>query len=128
MAVDWTDTERAAVEDGLSRFPVTSGKCAALARVVHGEGAKRDKATRGRQITPATNMAAARFVVPKHDSAPVWCSHTFVETHQHSVDALTGIDGCPMDAYLTLHWNYVDCLRVVDVDVAAVDPGIQGAT
>jgi hypothetical protein len=125
VAVDWTETERAAIDDGLTRFPVTSGKCAALARIVHGEGAKRDNSTKGRQITPAN---AARFVVPKHSSAPRWFSHTFVETHRHSVDALTGINGCPVDAYLATHWSYIECLRVVDVDVATVDPGIQGAT
>lgn len=125
VAVDWTAPERTVVEDGLARFPISSGRCAALARVVHGVGSKRDKTTKGRQITP---KSAARFVVPKCDVPPKWWSHTYVDTHQHSVDALTGVNGCPRDDYLETHWTYCECLRVADVDVSSVDTGIQEAT
>ncbi len=124
MAVDWNESERATVEDGIRRFPVASGRCAALARVVFAVGQERDAATRGRQVRPS-KKSAARFVVPKVPHPPRWGSHTFVEAHEHAVDALTGADGCSAPAYLETHWQYADHLEVHDVDVDAVDPGIQ---
>ena len=45
--------------------------------------------------------------------------------NQHSVDALTGADGCSAPAYLDTHWEYADHLEVHDVDVDAIDPGIE---
>ncbi|MBK8213704.1 MAG: hypothetical protein IPK71_08135 [Myxococcales bacterium] len=125
MSVDWNDDERSEVEGAIKRFPVESGKCAALARVVARVGISRDPSTRGRQIKP---RGAARFVVPKHSDPPRWVSHTFVDTHRHVVDALTGASGCPSASYLATHWEYADALTVQDVDVEMVDPGIQEET
>lgn len=124
MAVPWNEDERARVEEGIRQHPVPSGRCAALARVVFMVGQERDAATRGRQVRPP-RMSAARFVVPKVPHPPQWVSHTFVETHAHAVDALTGASGCPAAAYLETHWEYPDHLEVHDVDVETVDPGIQ---
>ena len=69
--------------------------------------------------------SAARFVVPKITQPPRWGSHTFVEAHGHAIDALTGADGCSATAYLATHWEYPDHLEIHDVDVGAVDAGIQ---
>lgn len=124
MAVRWESEERKEVAVALGKFPVASGRCAALARVVHGVGIRRDSATKGRQVTP---RGAARFVIPKHPNPPTWRSHTFVETHAHAVDALTGVDGCNAQEYLNTHWEYGEFLQVDDVDVSAVDVGIQDA-
>lgn len=124
MPVPWTAEQHARVEAGIACYPVASGRCAALARIVFAVGVDSDDATRGRQIVP---RSAARYVVPKFSPTPRWGSHTFVETHEHAVDALTGSAGSPSDAYLQAHWEYPDALHVRDVDVHAVDPGIQDA-
>ena len=124
MGVEWSDEERRQVEEAIQRFPVSSGMCAALARVVSKVGLIRDTQTRGRHVSPARHTAA-RFVVPKLPHPPLWASHTFVETHAHSVDALTGADGCVAGDYLTSFWEYPDALEVRTVDVDTVDPGIQ---
>jgi len=124
MAVGWNDNERARVEDGIRQHPVTSGRCAALARVVYAVGHERDPTTRGRQVRPPTK-SAARFIVPKVPHPPRWGSHTFVEAHAHAIDVLTGVEGCPAPRYLETHWEYADHLEVHDVDVDAVDRGIE---
>jgi hypothetical protein len=122
VTVPWEENERAEVSAALTRFPIESGKCAALARVVTRVGLARDPQTRARLITP---RSAARFVVPKLPRPPIWASHTFAETHGHAVDALTAIDGCPAGEYLARHWEHVDALSVATVAPDDIDPGIQ---
>lgn len=56
----------------------------------------------------------------------MWASHTYVETHEHAVDALTGADGHEPAGYLAKYFRYAEVLETVDVDVYQVDPGIQG--
>lgn len=124
MPVPWTAEEQARIEAGIALHPVGSGRCAALARIVFAVGVDRDDATQGRQIVPTS---AARYVVPKVSPTPRWGSHTFVDTHAHSVDALTGATGCPSSAYLPVHWEYPEALCIRDVEVQDVDPGIQEA-
>lgn len=124
MAVEWTKAERTQVDEAMRRYPVASGLCAALARAVYRTGTERDSTTRARQVRPPKN-SAARYVVPKLNEPPRWVSHTFVETHAHAVDALTGPDGCARESYVETHWEYADHLEIHDVDVESVDPGIQ---
>lgn len=112
------------MEGAIRRFPVSSGKCAALARVVVTVGRERDEKAGGRQVRPRT-LSAARYVVPKLSSPPLWGSHTFGVAHEHAVDALTGADGCAVTEYLREHWEYWEHVEVHDVDVETVDPGIQ---
>jgi hypothetical protein len=50
--------------------------------------------------------------------------HVLTETCAHDVDALTGVPGCERERYLEAHWQHVDWLRVVPVDLAA----LAGAT
>lgn len=44
---------------------------------------------------------------------------------KHTLDALTGAGGCEASTYMDTHWEYVDQLEVEEVDVEAIDPGIQ---
>lgn len=122
MAIDWTADERPRVETAVAAHPVKSGRCAALARVVFAVGCERDAETVGRHVRP---RGAARFVVPKHPDARLWWSHTFVETHGHAVDALTGAGGHPADAYRAEFWEFPETLSWSEVDVSTIDPGIQ---
>lgn len=122
MATEWTPEERAAVDAAMAAFPVESGKCAALARVVFAEGRRRDAETKGLQIRP---KSAARYILPKTPRVAFWHSHTYVETHAHAVDALTGTSGCEAASYLGEHWRYSMQLDVVPVDVESVDRGIE---
>ncbi len=122
MSVDWTAAERSEVEAAIERYPIESARCAALARVVSVVGQRRDARTRGWQLRP---RGAARYVVPRVPNPPVWFSHTFVETHGHAVDALTGADGCERPHYLVAHWQHPEVLAEHPVDVSEVDPGIE---
>lgn len=127
MPAAWTPEERSTVEQALTRYPATSGHCAALARVVHKVGIQRDEKTRGRQVRPKVlgTTPRPRWIIPKHPSVPKWASHTYVETHEHAVDALTGVDGYEPSEYLEQHFSYAGWLEIVDVDVFQVDPGIE---
>ena len=44
--------------------------------------------------------------------------HVLTETRAHGVDALTGVAGCESERYLDTHWQHVDWLRVLPVDLA----------
>jgi hypothetical protein len=127
MSIDWTKEERVDVAQAIAEHPIGSGRCAALARVVFKTGAARDPNTKGRQVRPP-RTSAARYVVPKVPHPPQWCSHTLVDTHAHSVDALTGPDGCEKASYLEQYWEYPEYLEVIDVDVFGIDRGIEGET
>lgn len=122
MSIDWTDTERLRVEQGIADHPIDSGRCAALARVVHGVAKPRDPDVRGVQIRP---RMPARWLVPKHPHVPYWFSHTLVETQEHDVDALTGPDGHRADAYLETYWHFHARIDARTVDLATIDPGIE---
>ena len=89
MAVPWNDEDRKVVDAGMARHPVTSNRCAALARVVFTVGHPYDMHTRGVQVRiPRTS--AARFLDPKVPHPPRWEKHTYVETQAHAVDACRG--------------------------------------
>lgn len=122
MAIDWTPDEQQAVDAGMRRFTAETGMCAALARIVFAEGERRDPCTAAMQIHP---KSPARFIVPKSSHVRFWHSHTYVETHAHAVDALTGTFGCESASYLGEHWRYPTQLDVVVVDVVGVDAGIE---
>jgi hypothetical protein len=46
--------------------------------------------------------------------------HVLTETRAHDVDALTGVPGCERARYLEAHWQHVDFLRIVPVDLATL--------
>ena len=80
---------------------------------------------RGLQIR-CKKTVAARFLVPKKPHIPYWGAHTYVETLEHAVDAVTGPDGYEAASYVNDHWHWNDRLyEKVEIDVATVDPGIE---
>jgi hypothetical protein len=125
MAVDWTEQERTAIENGIAEHGIDTGRCAALARIVYRIAKPRDPDARALHVRPA---AGARWLVPKEPRVPYWGSHTYVETEEHAVDAVAGADGHhPADRYLQDYWEFSATLRVSEVDPATIDPGIQDA-
>lgn len=123
MAIDWTDDEREKVEDGIARHGLQTGRCAALARVVHAVAQQRDSKARAIRMRPPKG---ATWLVPKTPHIPYWELHVYVETREHAVDAVTGPDGySPASAYARTHWAFAELMRIDEVDPATVDPGIQ---
>lgn len=122
VGIDWTEEEREAVEQGLRTHPMASGRCTALARIVYAVAKPRDPGARGIHLKP---REAARWLVPKKSGVPYWHTHTFVETQEHSVDAVTGQDGYPARTYVADHWHFHESLDAREIDVATIDPGIQ---
>lgn len=125
MAVDWTDDEHRAVEAGIRRYGIRSGMCAALARLVHRVATSGGRDTRGVQLRPKATTAV-RFLLPRRPQIPTWGAHTYVETSEHAVDAVTGPGGYAASSYVEDHWHWDDRhYEQVEVDVQTVDPGIQ---
>lgn len=122
MGLPWKVQQRERVEEAMIRFPVDSGKCAALARAVIAVARVNDAEASGVQVNA---RKPARYILPKHPKVNFWHSHTLVRTLSHHVDALTGADGCVEASYLETHWNYPECLVMTDVDVDEIDPGVQ---
>lgn len=123
VAIPWKKTQRRAVEDGLKKHPISSGRCAALARIIQRVAVATDPDTHGIQLCP---RGAARYLVPKHPHVPLWRSHTLVTTHQHNIDAITGAPGHAAREYLEYYWEYHEVIDVQRVDVNVIDPGIEG--
>ena len=114
--------DRRTIEAALKRFPAESGMCAPLARVVFAVAKPSDPAATGLQVRA---RGTARFILTKHPAVHVWHSHTLVRTKAHHVDALTGPAGCEVEEYLDVHWSHPEALEMLEVDVSAVDPGVQ---
>lgn len=122
MAVDWTDDERARIVQGIATHGLTTGRCAALARIVFALAQPRDEHAHGAQLQPPSG---ARWLVPKAPHVPYWGSHTYVVTERHAVDAVVGPDGYEADRFVRDHWEFWETIRVSEVDPATVDPGIE---
>jgi len=122
VAIPWKKAQFRAVDEGMKKHPLKSGRCAALARIVHRVAITTDPSTHGIQLRP---RGAARFLVPKYPHVPTWYSHTLVTTHQHNIDAITGASGHAASEYLEHYWNHHHDISVQQVDVATVDPGIE---
>lgn len=101
VAIDWKDEEREKVELGIIKHGLHTGRCAALARIVHPVAQQGDpKACAIRMLPPK----GATWLVPKTPRIPIWCGHVYIETRGHAVDAVTGSDGySPSSAYVTDH-------------------------
>jgi hypothetical protein len=117
MPVEWKRNEREAVEAVLLAHPAASGRCFDAARAVLTIARGRDPAARGWKIRPRKG----RFVVPKQDLGQRWFHHYTVEVDHHGVDALTGPDGTPWDAYLPTHWLHSTYLSCAETDLEDED-------
>lgn len=123
VAIAWTDDERETVAAGIARHGVTTGRCAALARVVYAVAQQKDPNARTVRMRPPKG---APWLVPKTSRIPYWNAHVYVETREHAVDAVTGSDGySPASAYVRDHWEFAAFLRIEEVDPATIDPSIQ---
>lgn len=123
MAIHWTDEERTKIEDGISRHGIRTGRCAALARIVHPIARQQDPDACAIRLRP---LKGAIHLVPKVSHIPYWHEHVYVETRAHAVDAITGADGyAPSNTYVNDHWEFAESMRVEKVDPTTVDPGIQ---
>lgn len=69
VTIPWKKAQLRAVNDGLKKHPLTSGRCAALARIIHKIAISTDPNTHGIQLRPP---GAARFLVPKRADIPKW--------------------------------------------------------
>ncbi|MRG96490.1 hypothetical protein [Polyangium spumosum] len=123
MAIDWTDEERKKVEAGIAKHGLRTGRCAALARIVHPVAQQKDPKACAIRMRPPKG---ATWLVPKASSIPSWKGHVYVETREHAVDAVTGSKGySPSSTYVNDHWDFAEWMRIDEVDPATVDPGIQ---
>lgn len=123
MAVEWNDEEYRKVAAGIEKYGIHSGMCAALARVVHRVATAGDRDARGIQLRC---KKAVRFLLPRKPHIPYWGAHTYVETQEHAVDAVTGPGGYKAESYVNDHWHWNDRdYEQVTIDVTTVDPGIE---
>lgn len=123
MTIDWTNEERTLVQNGIAKHGLETGRCAALARVIHPVALRKDPKTRAIQLRPPKG---ATWLIPKSSDIPHWKAHVYVDTCEHAVDAVTGSDGyAPSNTYVETHWEFAEFLRIEHVDPATVDPGIQ---
>lgn len=123
MTVEWLENDYREVADGMQKYHVRSGMCAALARIVHRVAITATQDARGMQLRC---KKAVRYLVPKKPHIPYWNAHTYVETQEHVVDAVTGPDGYKATSYVNDHWHWDDqSYERVEIDVATVDPGIE---
>lgn len=123
VAIDWTDEERDKVENGIAKHGILTGRCAALARIVHPVAQQKDPKARALRMRPPKG---ATWLVPKASAIPYWKGHTYVETRGHAVDAVTGSNGySPASTYVEDTWCFAEVMRVEEVDPTTVDPGIQ---
>jgi hypothetical protein len=122
MAVKWTDDEHHKVAKAIADHGLKSKRCAAVARVVYGVAKPKDEKTRGIQMQAPPG---ARFMIPKEPRIPQWNSHTYVETQEHAVDAVTGPHGHAAATYREDRWKWSETFLVREVDVTTVDPGIE---
>lgn len=123
MAITWDDEAHGLITQAIEHHGLRSGRCAAVARVVHRVATPRDPETRALQMKPPRG---ARWLIPRDPRIPQWSSHTYVETMAHAVDAVTGPEGHPAASYRESHWHWSETFEVQEVDVMTVDPGIQG--
>lgn len=123
MTVNWSDSEYREIKESIKKYDVRSGMCAALARVVHRVATTGARDARGVQLRCKKPV---RYLVPKKPHIPYWGAHTYVETQEHAVDAVTGPDGYKAISYVGDHWHWSESFyERVEIDVATVDPGIE---
>ena len=112
MALNWSPTQRSSVEQALRDFPLLSGECANLARRILPIAVALDPAAQALVIAPRRG----RFVCQR-GSSHRWFHHVTTATADHRVDALTGIDGCPKEAYLSAYFHFPEELQITPTDL-----------
>lgn len=111
MPITWTDDQRTAIQDCLSKHPANSSRCLEAAKEILPTARKQDSNATPWKICPRPGFGF--FVCPKVSVKGRWFHHFTVEASSHCVDALTGIDGTLKVTYLAQHWQYGDALEWV---------------
>lgn len=115
MSLTWPPPDEVALQEAMLEHPAEKNRCVELARVVLGIARKHDADAGALQILP--KGPRARFVIPVRPLPRAWSMHVLTETREHRVDALTGVPGCESERYLAAHWQHIDWLKVVPVDL-----------
>lgn len=107
MAIPWSNAQRRTVGSALDKHPVDSGRCVEAAKLILPSALENDPDSEIWELWPAEGQ----FVLPRRSIGARWYFHATLETQDHYVDALTGVDGTPRVSYLNEHWQESDALR-----------------
>ncbi|MCA2977692.1 MAG: hypothetical protein INH41_02375 [Myxococcaceae bacterium] len=122
MSLDWKPTSASEIQRGIDTYPLESGKCAALARLVDRVAESESRARQGVLVVP---KSPARFLIHRSGARLGWYHHVFTEVQEHAVDALTGAAGHPRHSYLSAFFSFDSELEMSAVNVLSVDPDIE---
>lgn len=113
LMLPWTPPQRQAVERALREHPPSSGHCATAARLILPHATTLDGRAAALVIEPMEGI----YVEPAraHGGRP-WFHHVTVETLDHRVDAMTGVDGYDAADYLTAFFRHPIALSVRPVE------------
>jgi hypothetical protein len=118
MSLTWPPPDDVTLRQAMPEHPAETNRCVELGRIVLDVARKHDAEARALQVLP--KGPRARFVIPKRPLPRSWSMHVLTETRAHDIDAFTGSRGCERESYLETHWQHVDWLRVVPVDLATL--------
>lgn len=121
MSVIWPAEQRGVVEEGMAKHPVSSGRCAALARVVQVAAGDAELAHEGLFLQPKW---PAPYLPTKHGTL-AWHHHVVSVVETDCVDAFTGADGFARAEYLHQFFDDVAYIEQSRVDVSTIDPNIE---
>jgi hypothetical protein len=110
MPISWTPAQHEKVSEVLDRYPAESNRCEAAAKEILPMARELEATARAHKLVPLEG----RFLVPKRGMR--WWEHVAVHVRQHVVDALTGVDGTPVQSYPGQHYLYPDRLAWRDWD------------
>jgi len=110
MSIPWSPAQQKKVSQVLATHPAESNRCDEAAKEILPTARELDAEARARKLLPREG----RYVVTRRPLARRWFFHVAVHVQEHVVDALTGADGTPTDAYLQMHWMHADCLAWED--------------
>jgi hypothetical protein len=117
MGVQWTEAQAERVRDAMREFPVDSGRCVELARVVLPIAQQREEAAELRKLT------AKGWYMPTHNGPSDWVFHVTTQAEAHWIDALTGVPGHPSATYKESLFMYPDTIQ--DRKIEPEDPWLS---
>ena len=111
MGVRWTDVQAERVGEAMREFPVASGRCVELAKVLLPIAKEREAAAELRKLT------AKGWYMPTRTGPSDWVFHVTTQAEAHWIDALTGVSGHPMATYKESLFLYPDTIHDRKVDL-----------
>lgn len=111
MAIKWPARRRDAVDRVLRTYPKESRQCEEAAKEIMPFAKEQDPNAVKWKIAPKRGYGF-RCLAPRVSVGDdPWFYHVFVETEQHGVDSLAGVDGTAADEYLDVHFEHSDCIQ-----------------